>query len=479
MKVDYDLIVIGTGPAGEKAAAQAAYFGKRVVAIERAAEPGGAGTHTGTVPSKTLREASMYLSGFRSRDMYGIAVELEPTATLPRLMSRKSAIEESESKRIRHNLDRHGIVCLKGVGGFLDAHTVLVASAERAQRVTGSVILIATGSRPAHPKDIDFDDAHIHDSDEVLDIERIPQSLTILGAGVIGCEYACMFAALGVKVTLVDARAAILGFLDHEMVAQLTGSMRRMEIDLRLGVPWKSVRRDGDKIVVTFDDGPAVASEHLLYAAGREGRTHDLNLGAVGIQADSRGYLKVNERYETSVPNILAAGDVIGFPALAATSMEQGRVAVCHAFGFDYKRSVADLVPYGIYTIPEVSALGETEDSCRSKGIPYVIGTARYAENARGKIAGDTEGILKLIVDRRTRKLVGVHVIGERATELVHIGQAVVHLGGSIDTFIEMVFNFPSLAEAYKYAAYDCLGRLAAAPASAGQESGAPCQSIS
>jgi NAD(P) transhydrogenase len=325
------------------------------------------------------------------------------------------------------------------------------------------VILIATGSRPAHPEGIDFTDEHIHDSDEVLDIERIPAALTIMGAGVIGCEYACMFAALGVNVTLVDARDSILGFLDAEMVAQLTESMKRMGIELRLGLRWTSVKREGDEVVATFHDGTRISSEQLLYTAGREGRTHDLNLGSVGIEADSRGYLKVNSRFETSVPNILAAGDVIGFPALAATSMEQGRVAICNAFGFDYKKSVAELLPFGIYTIPEVSALGETEASCREKGIPYAVGTARYAENARGKIAGDTEGLLKLIVDRRTRRLVGVHVIGERATELVHIGQAVIHLAGTVDTFIEMVFNFPSLAEAYKYAAYDCLGELAKA----------------
>ena len=464
MQVDYDLIVIGTGPAGEKAAAQAAYFGKKVVAIERAPEPGGAGTHTGTVPSKTLREASMYLSGFRSRDMYGIAVELEKTATLPRLMSRKSAIEASESRRIRHNLDRHGVACLEGIGGFLDAHTVLVGGGSSAMRVTGSVILIATGSRPAHPDGIDFKDEHIHDSDEVLDIEQIPASLTILGAGVIGCEYACMFAALGVKVTLVDARESILGFLDEEMVTQLMQSMRRMDIDLRLGLRWTSVKREGDEVVTVFHDGTRIAAEQLLYTAGREGRTHDLNLGAVGIEADKRGYLKVNSRYETTVTNILAAGDVIGFPALAATSMEQGRVAICHAFGFDYKKSVAELLPYGIYTIPEVSSVGETEASCREKGIAFASGTARYAENARGKIAGDTEGLLKLIVDRRSRRLIGVHVIGERATELVHIGQAVIHLSGTVDTFIEMVFNFPSLAESYKYAAYDCLAALARTP---------------
>jgi NAD(P) transhydrogenase len=293
--MDYDLIVIGTGPAGEKAAAQAAYFGKRVLAIERASEPGGAGTHTGTVPSKTLREASMYLSGYRSRDMYGIAVELEKTATLPRLMSRKAAIESSESSRIRHNLDRHGVTCLHGIGGFLDTHTVLVANPDRAQRVTGEVILIATGSRPAHPAGIDFTDDRIHDSDEILDIEQIPTSLAIVGAGVIGCEYACMFAALGVKVTLVDARDSMLGFLDHEMVAQLTQSMRRMGVEVRLGLQWTSVRRSGGEVVTRFESGAEIASEHLLYTAGREGRTKDLNLRAVGIEADNRGYTRVTK----------------------------------------------------------------------------------------------------------------------------------------------------------------------------------------
>jgi len=459
---DFDLVVIGVGPAGEKAAAQAAYFGKRVCAIEGAREPGGAGTHTGTVPSKTLRETAMYLSGYRTREMYGVAVELEPTATIPRLMSRKDAIVASESKRIRANLARHGITLVRGVGRFIDAHTVEVARPEGPRRVSGEFILVATGSRPARPPRIDFSD-HIHDSDEILRIDRVPRSLTILGAGVIGCEYACMFAALGVKVVLVDARDALLAFLDGEMVEQLVRSMARMGIALRLGQRWTSVKREGDGVVAAFDDGSAIASEHLLYAAGREGRTGELDLAAVGIAADKRGYLQVNEKYQTNVANIFAAGDAIGFPALAATSMEQGRVAVCHAFGFEYKKSVADLLPYGIYTIPEVSAVGETEESCQHIGVDYVVGRAQYAQNARGKIAGDTEGLLKLIVARATRKVLGVHVIGERATELVHIGQAVIHLGGTVDVFIDMVFNFPSLAEAYKYAAYDCLGQLAAA----------------
>jgi len=323
------------------------------------------------------------------------------------------------------------------------------------------VILVATGSAPARPAGIDFGDARIHDSDEILQLEAIPASMTILGAGVIGCEYACMFAAIGVKVVLVDSRPALLSFLDREMVEHLVGSMERMGIELRMGARWTEARREGEMVATTFHDGTRVASEQLLYAAGREGRTAELGLEALGIVPDKRGYIAVNADYQTSVPNILAAGDAIGFPALAATSMEQGRVAVCRAFGFDYKKSVDDLLPYGIYTIPEVSAVGECEATCAEQGIDYAVGRAYYSQNPRGKIAGDTEGLLKLVVERGSRRLIGVHVIGERATELVHIGQAVMHLGGGVDAFIEMVFNFPSLAEAYKYAAYDCLADLA------------------
>ena len=378
-------------------------------------------------------------------------------------MSRKAAIVASESARIRENLQRHGVAYLSGVARFVDPHTLEVAGGKSAKRVTADKVLIATGSRPARPASIDFLDPHIHDSDEILNIETLPGSLTILGAGVIGCEYACMFAALGVKVTLVDARDSLLAFLDGEMVEMLMASMRRMGIEIRLGARWIEVRSDGNYVTTTFEGSAApIVHEHLLYAAGREGRIDDLNLDAVGVLPDKRGYLYVNENYQTTVPNIFAAGDAIGFPALAATSMEQGRVAICHAFGFEYKKAVGELLPYGIYTIPEISSLGETEESCQHLGTAYVVGRAQYAQNARGKIAGDTEGLLKLIVARDSRKLIGVHVIGERATELVHVAQAIMHLGGKVDILIDMVFNYPSLAEAYKYAAYDCLGRLAA-----------------
>ena len=458
----FDLVVVGAGPAGEKAAAQAAYFGKRVVVIERAPEPGGAAVHTGTLPSKTLRETALYLSGYRARGLYeGVAVALEAGATLQQLMARKRAIAEAESLAIRKNLERHGVVYVQGHGRFAEAHSVEVEGPAGRHVVRGQWFLIATGSRPRRPPDIDFADDQIHDSDEVLEIRELPRSLVVLGGGVIGCEYACMFAALGIPVTLVDTRAEILPFLDREMVERLSQAMQHVGVRLLCGRPWTSVRRRGAQVVVMLEDGHELVSDQLLFTAGRIGCSDDLGLERVGVELDSRGYIRVDRRYRTSIDNVMAAGDVIGFPALASASMEQGRVAVCHAFGFAYKQAVADVMPYGIYTIPEVSAVGETEQTCRAKGIEYVVGRALYENNARGRIAGDREGMTKLVVERATRRLLGVHVIGERATELVHVGQAVLHLGGPVDLFIDMVFNYPSLAESYKYAAYQCLAALA------------------
>jgi len=457
----FDLVIIGTGPAGEKAAAQAGYFGKRVAIVERAPEPGGAGVHTGTLPSKTLRETALYLSGHQSRALYGVAVELDRTAELVHLMARKNAIAESESRRIRENLARHQITYVHGTATVADAHTVVVESPEGRRSLAAEFILLATGSRPYRPKDIDFADDRIHDSDELLSIGRLPDRLIILGAGVIGCEYACMFAALGSKVTLVDTRDKILPFLDHEVVERLSDSMRKLGVELRQNVRWSKVVRDGDDVRVELSDGSSIEADQLLFTAGRLGNTDGLGLDAVGVKVDPRGYVTVDDMYRTSVPSIYAAGDVIGFPALASVSMEQGRVAMCHAFGFDYKRRVSRMMPYGIYTIPETSAVGETEQTCREKGIDAVVGRAFYEANARGKITGDTEGMTKLVVCAKTKKLLGVHVIGENATELVHVGQAVLHLEGTVDLFIDMVFNFPTLAETFKYAAYDCLGAMA------------------
>lgn len=461
----FDLVILGSGPAGEKAAAQAAYFGKRVAIVEREKEPGGAAVHTGTLPSKTLRESALFLSGHRSRALYGVSVELDSDATLQKLMARKNAIAVAESRRIRANLKRHGVTYLQGHGRLAGERKVSVEAADgTTTEVEAEVVLVATGSVPRQPADVAFESPRIHDSDEILRIDDIPKSLTILGAGVIGSEYACMFAALGVQVDLVDARPGILPFLDHEIRDQLAHAMGSLGIRLRQPHRWGAIVDTGSSVTVELDDGTTLENDELLFAAGRVGNTADIGLRTVGLQANGRGYLEVDEAYRTAVPGVLAVGDVIGFPALASTSMEQGRVAVCRAFGFDYKQSVHDMLPYGIYTIPEVSSVGRSEEEAAEAGIPHVTGRAKFAENARGQIQGDLEGLLKLVVHAEDRTLLGVHVVGERASELVHLGQAVMLMGGSLDVFIDMVFNFPTLSEAYKYAAYDALGALAKAP---------------
>ena len=458
MNERFDLVVIGSGPAGEKAAAQAAYFGKRVCLIEKANEPGGAAVHTGTLPSKTLRETALYLSGHRSRALYGVAVELESSATLQTLMARKRAIAAVESTRIRSNLQRHEVEYRSGHARFTASHRVQVGEEE----LEGDLFLIATGSSPRRPDDIAFDSPRIHDSDEVLQIEHLPASMTILGAGVIGCEYACMFAALGVRIHLVDARPTMLPFIDAEIRGRLHSEMENLGIRFHHGTAWGAITDTGDSIRCGMPNGSYLESEHLLFAAGRRGRTDDLGLEHIGLEPNARGHLVVDEAFRTSIPHVLAAGDVIGFPALASASMEQGRVAVCRAFGFEYKQRVSDLIPYGIYTIPEVSSVGVNEQTCIQEARPHVVGRARFRDNARGQIQGDFGGMTKLICCSETRKLLGVHVIGERASEMVHLGQAAMMMEAPVDLFIEMVFNFPTLSETYKYAAYECLGALGA-----------------
>jgi len=454
----YDLVVIGSGPAGEKGAAQAAYFGKRVVVVERAAEPGGAAVHTGTLPSKTLRESALYLSGHRARALYGVAVHLEEDATLQKLMARKRAIAVVEAKRIRDNLARHDVELVRGHARFVERHVVEVGE----RRIEGRHFLIATGSRPRRPEDIDFGSERIHDSDKILEIEALPASMTILGGGVIGCEYACMFGALGVQVTVVDSREAILPFIDSEVRDRLHTEMENLGIRFVHGQRWGDVSDQGDHVRTVLDDGTEILGSHLLFAAGRVGATAELGLEALEVEPTARGHLEVDEAYRVKgATHVLAAGDVIGFPALASASMEQARVAVCRAFGFDYKQAVSGTIPYGIYTIPEVSSVGETEESCGEKGIACVTGRARFHDNARGQIQGDLGGLTKIVVCAETRKVLGVHVVGERASELVHLGQAALMMGATVDLFIEMVFNYPTLSETYKYAAYECLGALA------------------
>ena len=461
----YDLVVIGGGPAGEKGAAQAAYFGKKVAVVERAPEPGGACVHTGTLPSKTLREAALVLSGYRSRDLYGIRMELDRAQATPRLLSRKDAVRRLEVERIRWNLDRHGVSYFQGVARFVDVNTIEMAATGKAPtRITADKILIATGSEPFRPDNVPFDDADVDDSDTILGLDRLPERMVILGAGVIGSEYACMFAALGVEVVLVEGRDELLPFLDREFGERLRQAMASLGIDVRMGAPYKKVERRDEKTIRTeLEGGVEILSDKLLYCAGRNGRTRELGLDTVGIVADKRGAISVDPTtYQTKVPNVYAVGDCIGFPALASTSMEQARVAVVHAFGLGYKQKVSALLPYGIYTIPEVSYVGLTEEEAKKKNIDYVVGRAFYRDNARGKIIGDRDGVIKLMFSSADRKLIGVHCLGERAAELVHIGQAIMTLGGGVDALIEMVFNYPTLSETYKYAAYDALGRLPA-----------------
>lgn len=461
MTYDVNLLVIGSGPAGEKAAAQAGYFGKSVAVIERAAQPGGVAVHTGTLPSKTLRESALFLAGHRQRELYGIDVTVERQMAVQRMLRRKDAVRDRETERVRWNLERHGARYVTGSARFLDGHTVVVQDGASATVVSGDYILVATGSIPHRPAEIDFDDPAIDDSDEILAIERLPESMIILGAGVIGCEYACMFAELGTAVTLVDARPRLLSFLDAEMGQALEAAMRRAGVVLLLGGAWSSVRREGNRIAVARADGADLVAERVLVASGRDGATEGLGLDDAGVRLGARGTIPVDREYRTNVPWIFAAGDVIGFPALASTAMEQGRVAVCHAFGFTYKQEMAATWPHGIFTIPEVSAVGATEEEAAATGVPYVCGRAAYELNARGQIIGAEGGLLKLIFDVVSRRLIGVHVIGEHATEIVHIGQAVMVLGGTVETLVDMVFNYPSLSECYKYAAYDALGRWA------------------
>ncbi len=452
----YDLIVIGCGPAGEKAGAQAAYFGKRVAVIERAPNPGGSCINTGTVPSKTLRESALYFSGLGQRGLYGIDYSLKENLTVHDFMHHEREVVEMERRRILKNLELHKIDYVQGQASFEDPHTVSVGP----RKLKGEVILISTGSKPNRPAEISFDDVHTFDSDTFLQMDRIPKSLAVIGGGVIGCEYASIFMALGVKVTLVDGRDRLLPFLDAEISDRLRDRLKELGMDFWFNERPVKVENSASSAKLTMKSGKVLETDAALFAAGRRAAVDGLALEKAGLAVSERGYLAVDENYRTAVPNIYAAGDVIGFPALASTSMEQGRVAVCHAFGFQYKQRVASMLPMGIYTIPEISAAGETEDSCKEKKIPYCVGRAHYSNNARGHICGDTSGLLKLIFSPSDKKLLGLSIIGETATELVHIGMMVLDNGLTINEFIDQVFNYPTLSEMYKYAAYDGLGNL-------------------
>ncbi len=456
----FDLVIIGCGPAGEKAGAQAAYFGKRVAIIERAPYVGGSCINTGTIPSKTLRESALYFSGLKQRGLYGIDYSLKENLTVQDFMHHERDVVERERQRILKNLELHHIELIFGHAAFEDAQTVAVTQTSGTRRLRGDVILIATGSKPHRPPEIAFDDVHVFDSDTFLQMSKIPQSLAVIGGGVIGCEYASIFMALGVKVTLVDGRDRLLPFLDAEISERLRERLDGLGMTFLLNERPDKVALAGNGVRLLMKSGKTLETESALFAAGRRAEVDGLSLEKAGLAINSRGYVEVNENYRTKVPHIYAAGDVIGFPALASTSMEQGRVAVCHAFGFKYKQRVASMLPMGIYTIPEISAAGESEESCREKKINYAVGRARYANNTRGHIIGDTAGLLKLIFAAEDKKLLGVQIIGESATELIHTGLVSLDNGRTIDEFIEQVFNYPTLSEMYKYAAYDGLGNL-------------------
>jgi NAD(P) transhydrogenase len=462
----YDLVVIGSGPAGEKGAAQAAYFGKRVALVEANESLGGACANTGTLPSKTLRESALFLSGMRQREIYGVELSVRSERMSVRdFMVHKDRVVRAEVERIHRNLERHHIELVKGFASFADANTVRVELLGGGTReLRANVFLIATGSSPWRPPGIPFEDPDVDDSDEVLLLDRIPEHFVVMGGGVIGCEYASLFAALGVvRVTLIEMRDRLLGFLDPEIGHALTDSFRRIGIEVILSEKIEVYgKRDEERGVrVTLSSGRVLEADRLLVAAGRSSNVDKLNLESIGVALGNRGKIVVNEHYQTAVSHIYAAGDVIGFPSLAATSAEQGRIAMCHAFELGYKDALDPNFPYGLYTIPEVSYCGLTEAQARERNLDIEVGRAHYRDNARGQIVNDPEGFLKLVFDANSKKLYGVHILGERATEIVHIGQAVMAHGGSIDYFIDAVFNYPTLAEIYKYAAYDGLGRLA------------------
>jgi NAD(P) transhydrogenase len=457
-----DLIVIGSGPAGEKAAAQAAYFGKRVALVEQSAAVGGACINTGTVPSKTLRESALYFSGLKQRGIYGIDYSLREGLTVQDFMRHKDEVVAEEQKKITQNLTAHHIEFIRGSASFEDPHEIVVCAENQPQRrLHGEVILIATGSRPHRTPEIPYDDRQIFDSDSVLRMERIPRSMIVVGGGVIGCEYASIFAALGVSAMLVDGRERLLPFLDAEISERLQKKLESLGVEFYFGERVAKTELQNSRVRMSLSSGKSIEAETALFAAGRRGNIDGLNLEKAGVKVSARGLIEVNEKYETSAPGVYAAGDVIGFPALASTSMEQGRLAVCHAFGFQYKQRLASTMPMGIYTIPEISSVGETEESAREKQIPFAVGRARYENNARGMITGDTSGLLKLVFRRDDKRLIGVHIIGENATELIHVGSTVIEMAGTLDILIELVFNYPTLSETYKYAAYDGLGNLA------------------
>jgi NAD(P) transhydrogenase len=456
----FDMIVLGTGPAGQRAAIGAAKAGKRVAVVEQREVVGGVCINTGTIPSKTLREAVLHLSGYQYQNIYGVNYRVKEKITMPDLAFRVQHVIKTEVDVTYSQLSRNNVATFFGCGSFVDAHTIKVTNGRGTVEHEAENIIIAVGTRPAVSAKVPLNDRNIINSDQIMLLKEVPKTLIVVGGGVIGVEYACMFATLGVRVILVEKRPRLLEFADQEIVEALSYHLRDSRVTMRLKEEVSSVEDMPDgSVVANLESKKKVFGDALLFAVGRQGNTEELNLPAAGLEADARGRIKVDAEFRTKQPHIFAVGDVIGFPSLASVSMEQGRIAAAEACGIKIQSNPATY-PYGIYTIPEISFIGKTEEQLTDEDVPYEVGVAYYREIARGQIRGDTTGRLKLIFNRETREILGVHIIGEGASELLHIGQAVMILKGKMDYFLETVFNYPTLAECYKAAAFNGLNKL-------------------
>ncbi|HEX4015969.1 MAG TPA: Si-specific NAD(P)(+) transhydrogenase [Frankiaceae bacterium] len=461
---EFELLVVGSGPGGQRAAIAAAKLGRKVAVVDRKGMTGGVCVNTGTIPSKTLREAVLFLTGLNQREMYGASYQVKEDITITDLTARTNHVIAREADVVRTQLHRNHIRFYQGTARFLDPHTMVVSDGPGSDDLLLSAerIVVATGTRPARPKEIEFDGIRVVDSDGVLNLDHLPGSMVVVGAGIIGIEYASMFAALGTRVTVVERRPSMIDFADAEVVEALKFHLRDLSVSFRFNEIVDSVSLTENGTLTTLRSGKRIPAEVVMYSAGRQGVTEGLDLEKAGLKADDRGRIEVDESYRTSVPHVYAVGDVIGFPALASTSMEQGRLAAHAAFEEPTDRLDSNLMPIGIYTIPEISYVGRTEGELTEGSVPYEVGISRYRENARGQIVGDSYGMLKLLVSPETRKLLGVHVFGTNATELVHIGQAIMGTGGTVDYLVNAVFNYPTLSETYKVAALDAVNKMRA-----------------
>ncbi|MCX5659586.1 MAG: Si-specific NAD(P)(+) transhydrogenase [Planctomycetota bacterium] len=461
----YDCVVIGTGPAGQKAALQVSKLGKRVAIVERSNVVGGAQINTGTIPSKAMREAVLHLTGANQRGLFGQSYRVKRNITLSDLIIVAQQVMRHEWDSIRDTFDRHGIDLIWGQACFEGPNLLQIQRPQDSELITADKFIITTGTKPARPANVPFNDTNCLCSDAFLKLTELPKSVIVVGGGVIGTEYACIMATLGIRVILVEGRNQVLGFLDGEITEAFQYQMRQGGITLRLGEKVERItelppeKRIGVNIEAVLESGKILQAEMLLYCVGRQGTTKTLGLDNVGLEIDDRERLKVNEQYQTAVPHVYAAGDVIGFPALASTAMEQGRMAACHAFGVPVT-SMSHLFPYGIYALPEISMVGKTEQQLTEEGIPYEAGVARFADVARGQLLGDSTGMLKLLIHQESKQILGVHIMGTSATELIHLGQAVMSFGGTAEYFIQNVFNYPTLTEAYKMAAVNGMNKL-------------------